>query len=759
MTHTPKREERDRPRPRQSRHPRTVATLTAAAALVAGVWASIGTPSEVRASNGSNAADASSAVRYDTSGGSRRVIGTVLPDLFDDDDVSQTVELPFPINFFGQSFTHLCVTENGGAFPTRNPSNSSCYEYDYGIGDLAIDAEAPMMAVLALDLDTSEYLLTSDGRDVDDLTNDFNGSTVTANLAGGVLTVNSAAHGLLAGDYVAFWDTETVLDTSGSLPVTGTNAGSFTVALPGVTDLDAGTSGLQTSVATGVWAYSNGVGAPRTVSFGTTTIDGRDAAVVTWYRVPHNDDDNPRDRSSTLQLVLIQDNTGDSTQGWDFTVEYNIGTMTDDEDGYQFDDPADDCDAWSGSTDARHTCRWGMGFASFTGGIGIQSVTISTGTAIVTTTTPHGIVQSSGGLGVRLEFPSNGGLGGLSGESVWAQVTSPTTFAVTTSAGNIATNFGSGVNMDASDVYELFATSSIGDLVDSGGTTALVTNSLNSAVRGRYRFAMSGGLVQSFAPPTMNGTPTVVDASLVDSPVETPTPSASLPPGLAPLVTQPAAPSTTATPTTTAPSTTAPTTPDTAPPTPVPAASGSLPVVTPGDSQVLENGEPVDVEVFVDNSTDLVVRSDGFELRLAGECAGACLIETAANGRQVLTLEKEGFARVQGDGFAPGTPVYVWLFSEPRYLGELTVNADGTFSGLVSLGDVELGEHTLQVNGTAANGLPRTANLGVIVNPQALPTPGAGELPSTGTSTTPLVLLALTLLGLGLVATTRRRSA
>ena len=92
--------------------------------------------------------------------------------------------------------------------------------------------------------------------------------------------------------------------------------------------------------------------------------------------------------------------------------------------------------------------------------------------------------------------------------------------------------------------------------------------------------------------------------------------------------------------------------------------------------------------------------------------------------------------------------MYVWLFSDPRFLGELTVNPDGTFSGLVPLGDIAPGEHTMQVNGTSFDGLPRSANLGVIVNP-----PGGGlTLPTTGSDSTPMPwVLAFLALGAILV--------
>ena len=58
-----------------------------------------------------------------------------------------------------------------------------------------------------------------------------------------------------------------------------------------------------------------------------------------------------------------------------------------------------------------------------------------------------------------------------------------------------------------------------------------------------------------------------------------------------------------------------------------------------------------------DASTDLVLRSEDFELRLAGECTNGCTIATTADGREVLTLEERGLAKVSGEGFLAGTPV------------------------------------------------------------------------------------------------------
>lgn len=84
-------------------------------------------------------------------------------------------------------------------------------------------------------------------------------------------------------------------------------------------------------------------------------------------------------------------------------------------------------------------------------------------------------------------------------------------------------------------------------------------------------------------------------------------------------------------------------------------------------------------------------------------------------------------------------------------------SASRTAAGSISLGDIDPGEHTLQVNGTSRQGAVLSANLGVIVNPPQSPEPDRGALPATGTVATPIWLVALVVLGVGLVATSGRR--
>jgi LPXTG-motif cell wall-anchored protein len=198
-----------------------------------------------------------------------------------------------------------------------------------------------------------------------------------------------------------------------------------------------------------------------------------------------------------------------------------------------------------------------------------------------------------------------------------------------------------------------------------------------------------------------------------------------------------------------------PTEPEVASPAPV-QVNGGLPQMTPGEVVVYEDGVPVSVQVFVDDDTELVIEASTFELRLAGECESGCTVAETDEGRYVLTLEEDGAARTEGSGFQPGSQVDVWLFSTPTYLGQLTVNADGSFSGLMDLGDIEVGEHTLQVNGLSLSGSQRSANMGVLVNSvdDAVPT----TLPATGTDVMVFPWVVLMLAAGGLLVLTSRRT-
>lgn len=96
-------------------------------------------------------------------------------------------------------------------------------------------------------------------------------------------------------------------------------------------------------------ATSDGFGTPGNVYYGTGTFDGRDAVFITWYRAGFNDrtwdDTPPVPGTITLQIVLIKKATGNGSIGWDFDIQYNIGTATNASDGYNVNSPSGGCNS------------------------------------------------------------------------------------------------------------------------------------------------------------------------------------------------------------------------------------------------------------------------------------------------------------------------------------------------------------------------------------------------------------------------------
>jgi len=136
-----------------------------------------------------------------------------------------------------------------------------------------------------------------------------------------------------------------------------------------------------------------------------------------------------------------------------------------------------------------------------------------------------------------------------------------------------------------------------------------------------------------------------------------------------------------------------------------------------GETVLLINGVLTVVTVRPDpqvNPTGVIVEGKGFSIRLDGLSIGNEPL--ALSGGGVLALEQNGTAAAAGFGFSAGTPVYVWLFSQPRLLSTLTVDADGAFGGTVPIpGDVPVGRHTLQINGLTPEGQVRSLSLGIQV--------------------------------------------
>jgi len=295
-------------------------------------------------------------------------LGSPLADLKGQDDASTTFAAPWAINFFGTKYLGLCVTTNGTISPVLTAADTCSDEYDYDLENLALLSGAPVIAALALDLDPSDTLWVP-------------GVAIsTLAIASNVATVTTAsAHPFANGDtaYMYFPNGDPTFDNSDqNRVITFVSATSFTFVTVRPDEAQRAVVGATASVGpyddtlhdTGTDGLADdSFGAVKAVYYGTTTIGGKPAFVVTWYRVPTHDGYNSPLLSNTLQVVMIQEPTANAaTAGYDFTIQINIGTATDNDDGYEASDGSTSCDA--DPDGGIEDCRWGMGWADFDGG-------------------------------------------------------------------------------------------------------------------------------------------------------------------------------------------------------------------------------------------------------------------------------------------------------------------------------------------------------------------------------------------------------
>lgn len=164
-------------------------------------------------------------------------------------------------------------------------------------------------------------------------------------------------------------------------------------------------------------------------------------------------------------------------------------------------------------------------------------------------------------------------------------------------------------------------------------------------------------------------------------------------------------------------------------PTPTPSQSSSastptLPPLTPVAPSapvrvtgpvVLVNGQLQEVTVkTTDKDTALEISGDGFTMNLQGVSSAGRPLGLTPDG--ALILETDRFARTTGTGFMADTPVKLFLFSEPLYVGDVLTNDRGAFDGSVQIPlSIRAGRHTLQANGYTPDGSVRSLSLPVLV--------------------------------------------
>ena len=334
------------------------ARFRAAAAVVAASCLVLVAPMSASAAG---VGDLSAAVLYEATS----PIGSVLTTLSGEDDDETDVALPFPISFDGKVMNGLCVSTNGYVVPVATVGGGcSPPTYDESLEEAAVSEGQSAIGALLHDIDLGNPLWKSAPVTLDNL-------SVTA----GVLNITTGVpHGFSFGDYVDvhFSPDDPDFDESVYGFITGVpGLAQFTLDATGVSDIAAhpvtGLAAIAFSDAAddtdSDGLADDGFGAVQQVYAGPTTFDGKPAFAVTWYRVMSYEDVNDGRLSQTFQVVIVQDATTDgATVGFDFTVQFNFGTVQDNEleDGYDALNPDDECD------DARpNDCRFAVGIAYY----------------------------------------------------------------------------------------------------------------------------------------------------------------------------------------------------------------------------------------------------------------------------------------------------------------------------------------------------------------------------------------------------------
>jgi hypothetical protein len=169
-----------------------------------------------------------------------------------------------------------------------------------------------------------------------------------------------------------------------------------------------------------------------------------------------------------------------------------------------------------------------------------------------------------------------------------------------------------------------------------------------------------------------------------------------------------------------------------------------LPQLSPSDSLAYENGSPVEIQlVRTDEDNGYLLIGDGWQVILEAADSSGSPLQIDESGNIVLNSDR--FVQFSGTGFAPGSIIKVWLFSDPAEISEVIADASGSFVGQAQLPEgIPTGEHTVQLNGLTKDGQLRSVSLGVVVQPDLVIAPAPLDL--TGLMNGLLILAAGVLL-------------
>lgn len=146
---------------------------------------------------------------------------------------------------------------------------------------------------------------------------------------------------------------------------------------------------------------------------------------------------------------------------------------------------------------------------------------------------------------------------------------------------------------------------------------------------------------------------------------------------------------------------------------PQPQTNQELPVTGTGKVTVLDSqgrAVPTSRTKVSNSSVTVSVRGSEASIRTV-DTQGTRSAKTKAKG---LVANKDGYIRVTGSGFSPGTAVSVWGFSTPVLIGVVYVDANGSYNASLPVPEVlTAGRHTLQSVGTTSAGSSLAVSTGL----------------------------------------------
>ena len=144
------------------------------------------------------------------------------------------------------------------------------------------------------------------------------------------------------------------------------------------------------------------------------------------------------------------------------------------------------------------------------------------------------------------------------------------------------------------------------------------------------------------------------------------------------------------------------------------------------------DGVPAPVTVTPDSdATTVTVTGGGVSLTVAATDTGGTPLPLASD--VTLLVPAGGAMPVSISGFAAGSEVGLFLFSDPIDLGTLTANASGTGTGTAQIpSTVPAGSHTLQIAGTNPSGKAINLSIGITVTARPTITLDTGKRTKAG---------------------------